>query len=327
MIGEFRYLGRSIGYLNFMAPGVVAVAIMFWSFFENTYSSFVRMYYQKTFDAIIATPLLVEDVILGELLWGTTKSLIASTIMTAVLTAFGLVSYPTGLWILPLAFLGGVIFSSLALIATSLTPNIDSFNFPIFIFIFPMFMFSGTFLPVDILPVWARTLAWCLPLTHVSLLVRGSCLGWYPHGWGWSLAYLVVLALASFVVALNLMKRRLHVGVGVSVGVPGLEQHRVRTHVPRVRRPGERRGPVAVVFVLRVGGKRARAEEKRVEVRIAGAFHRVEQQGAARHNRDRGRSGLDGRVVDPAIRRPERFVTSSCVTTAKWWKPPARRTT
>ena len=209
MIGDFRYLGRSIGYLHFMAPGVVAVAIMFWSFFENTYSSFVRMYYQKTFDAIIATPLLVEDVIVGELLWGTTKSLIASTIMTGVLTAFGLISYPTGLWILPLAFLGGVIFSSLALIATSLTPNIDSFNFPIFIFIFPMFMFSGTFLPVDILPAWARVIAWCLPLTHVSLLVRGSFLGWYPAGWGWSLLYLGAAAVVFFVTALHLMKRRL----------------------------------------------------------------------------------------------------------------------
>jgi lipooligosaccharide transport system permease protein len=209
MIGSFHYLGRPIGYLKFMAPGVVAVAIMFWAFFENTYSSFVRMYYQKTFDAIIATPLLVEDVIVGELLWGTTKSLIASTIMTGVLTAFGLVAYPTGLWIPLLAMLGGVIFASLALIATSLTPNIDSFNFPIFIFIFPMFMFSGTFLPVDILPAWARVLAWCLPLTHVSLLVRGSCLGWYPDGWGWSLLYLGTAALLSFVIALLLMKRRL----------------------------------------------------------------------------------------------------------------------
>jgi lipooligosaccharide transport system permease protein len=209
LIGDFRYLGKPIGYLKFMAPGVVAVAIMFWAFFENTYSSFVRMYYQKTFDAIIATPLLVEDVIVGELLWGTTKSLIASTIMTIVLTAFGLVVYPTGLLIPLLALLGGVIFASLGLIATSLTPNIDSFNFPIFIFIFPMFMFSGTFMPVDILPHWARILAWCLPLTHVSVLVRGSCLGWYPAAWGWSLFYLGLLAVACFVTALLLMKRRL----------------------------------------------------------------------------------------------------------------------
>ena len=63
-----------MSYLRFMVPGVISVAIMFWSYFENTYASFVRMYYQKTFDAMMATPLLVEDVIVGELLWGATKS-------------------------------------------------------------------------------------------------------------------------------------------------------------------------------------------------------------------------------------------------------------
>ncbi|MBM3287090.1 MAG: ABC transporter permease [Candidatus Eisenbacteria bacterium] len=209
LIGDLEYQGQRVSYLNFMAPGVVAVAIMFWSFFENTYASFVRMYYQKTFDAIIATPLLVEDVIVGEILWGTTKSILASVIMLGVLTGFGLVHYPTGLWVVPLAVLGGLTFACLGLIATALVPNIDSFNFPIFLLIFPMFMFSGTFFPIDILPGWARLVAWVLPLTHVSFLVRGSFLGWYREGWEWSLAYLVVIAGICFVAALFLMKRRL----------------------------------------------------------------------------------------------------------------------
>ena len=68
LIGEVTYQGRVVPYLEFMAPGVVSVAIMFWAYFETTYSSFVRMYFQRTFDAIIATPLLVEDVI-----WGRTR--------------------------------------------------------------------------------------------------------------------------------------------------------------------------------------------------------------------------------------------------------------
>ena len=97
LIRHVEYNGRTLGYLEFMAPGIVAVAIMFWAFFESTFSSYVRMYYQKTFDAILATPLLVEDVILGELLWATSKSVIAATIMLGVLTALGLVAWPTGL--------------------------------------------------------------------------------------------------------------------------------------------------------------------------------------------------------------------------------------
>jgi len=209
LIGTLEYQGRTVAYLRFMAPGVIAIAIMFWSFFENTYSSFVRMYYQKTFDAMMATPLLVEDVIVGEILWGTTKSLLASGIMLGVLSAFNLVAHPISLWILPISILGGILFASLGMICTALTPNIDTFNFPIFVFVFPMFMFSGTFFPIDILPTWARLFAWCLPLTHVSLIVRGLALGWLPDGWGWSLLYLVLAAAIAFVTALILMKRRL----------------------------------------------------------------------------------------------------------------------
>ncbi|MDM7917389.1 MAG: ABC transporter permease [Candidatus Eisenbacteria bacterium] len=209
LIGSLTYQGRPVGYLEFMAPGVVAVAIMFWAFFETTYSSFVRMYFQKTFDAIIATPLLVEDVIVGELLWGMTKSVLASSIMIVILSLFGLVSYPSALVVLPLAFLGGLLFAALGLITTALVPSIDTFNLPIFLFVFPMFMFSGTFFPIDILPLWARAIAWVLPLTHVSFLVRGAFLGWpVPQALG-HVAYLVALTAAAFVLALVLMKRRL----------------------------------------------------------------------------------------------------------------------
>ena len=74
------------------------------AFFETTYASFVRMYYQKTFDAMMATPLSLEEVITGEIVWGATKSVIATAIMLAVISAFGLIQYPEGLLILPLAF-------------------------------------------------------------------------------------------------------------------------------------------------------------------------------------------------------------------------------
>ena len=209
MIGEVSYRGHTLRYLTFMGPGIVAVAIMFWAYFETTYSSFVRMYYQKTFDAIVATPLLVEDVIMGELLWGTTKSVIACAIMTVVLTFFGLAHYPDALLALPVAALGGMLFASLGLITTALAPTIESFNFPIFLLIMPMFLFSGTFFPIDVLPGWARGVAWCLPLTHISVLVRGAFLGWMPERWGYSLLYLVLAAPALALLALILMKRRL----------------------------------------------------------------------------------------------------------------------
>jgi lipooligosaccharide transport system permease protein len=167
------------------------------------------MYYQRTFDAILATPLLVEDVILGELLWAATKAVIASVIMLGMLGALGLVAWPSGLWVIPLAALGGLLFSAMGLVVTAVTKNISSFNLPMFLLIMPMFTFSGTFFPVEILPSWALGIAWVLPLTHVSFQVRAAVLGWSaPLLWG-SILYLGGLTLVLSALALLLMKRRL----------------------------------------------------------------------------------------------------------------------
>ena len=97
----------------------------------------------------------------------------------------------------------------MGLITTALVPTIDSFNLPIFVLIFPMFLFSGTFFPIDILPEWAKTVAMVMPLTHVSYLVRGACLGTLPSTWIWNLVYLVLLTPLAAGAGLVLMRRRL----------------------------------------------------------------------------------------------------------------------
>jgi lipooligosaccharide transport system permease protein len=209
LVKTVNYQGQVLGYLPFMVPGIISVAVMYGAYFENTYSSFVRMYYQRTFDAMLATPLLVEDVIVGEWLWGATKSVINGGIMLLMITFFGLVRYPSGLFILPLAACGGLLFAALGLITTSLAPQIDQFNLPIFILIFPMFLFSGTFFPIDVLPHWAAAIAWVLPLTHLCSLIRGACLGLAPPHLLGSLLYLLLLTLLAAGAALVLMRRRL----------------------------------------------------------------------------------------------------------------------
>jgi lipooligosaccharide transport system permease protein len=78
-----------------------------------------------------------------------------------------------------------------------------------FLLVMPMFMFSGTFFPVEILPTWALWIAWILPLTHVSYLVRAAVLGWPHAGLAWSALYVGAFALALSALALKLMKRRL----------------------------------------------------------------------------------------------------------------------
>lgn len=209
LVGTIVYQGQTVEYLRFLAPGTVAVAILFWSYFEMTYASYIRMYYQKTFDAILATPLLVEDVILGEMLFAATKSVLASAVMLIVISFFGVVAWPSGLLVLLVAALGGFFFAGVGLVITSFVRNISHFNVPMSLFVLPMFTFGGTFFPLDVLPSWAHPLAWCLPLTHVSLLVRSATLG-IPHPVApWSVAYLFVGSVVFGALALARMKRRL----------------------------------------------------------------------------------------------------------------------
>ena len=209
LVGNIRYRGEEISYVRFIAPALIAITVMNNAFFENTYASFVRMYYQKTFDAMMATPLTVEEIIMGEIIWGATKAVIATAIMMVVISFFGLIRYPEGLLLLPLAFLGGLAFGSAGMICTAFVPNIELFNLPVFLFITPMFLFSGTFFPVENLPGWAQTTAAFLPLTHLVDLSRAFTNGRIDTGLLPGIGYLAAFAAVAFPLALSKMRKRL----------------------------------------------------------------------------------------------------------------------
>jgi lipooligosaccharide transport system permease protein len=209
LVGRVRFEGVETSYVAFIAPALIAVSIMYNSFFETTYNSYVRMYYQKTFDAMMATPLSLEEIITGEIVWGATKSLIASAIMLGVISLFGLLTYPGSLFILPLAFLGGIAFGSIGMVFTGMVGNIEMFNLPVFLLITPMFLFSGTFFPLENLPPWAQRLALVLPLTHLANLARSFGFGRIHLSLLWEVGYLLLFSLIFFPLALRKMRKRL----------------------------------------------------------------------------------------------------------------------
>jgi lipooligosaccharide transport system permease protein len=209
LIGNVRYQAAEVSYVSFIAPALIAINIMNNSFFENTYGSFVRMYYQKTFEAMMSTPLNAEEIIVGEIVWGATKSLIGTAIMIVVISFFGLVHYPSALLIFPVAFLGGIAFGAIGMYFTGLVKTIDLFNLPVFLFVTPMFLFSGTFFPIDGLPVWAQELALVLPLSHLVNVVRALNYGIFNWDLAAGLVYLIVLSLIVLPLALFKMRRRL----------------------------------------------------------------------------------------------------------------------
>ncbi len=209
LVGVIHYEGQAVPYLKFIAPALIAINIMNNAFFENTFASFVRMYYQKTFTAMMATPLSLEEIITGEIVWGATKSVIATAIMLAVISLFGLISYPSGLLLLPVAFLGGLAFGTIGMFFTGVVKNIELFNLPIFLFITPMFLFSGTFFPMNTLPEWAAWLALALPLTHLVKLCRYLGWGRYDMALLGEVLYFIIFLLIFFPLAMTVMRRRL----------------------------------------------------------------------------------------------------------------------
>ncbi len=208
-VGAIHYKGIELPYARFIAPGIIAISIMQNAFFETTYNSYVRMYYQKTFDAMVATPLSIEEVIVGEIVWGATKSVIAAVIMLGVITCFGFIHYPEGLLIIPLSFLGGLAFGSIGMLFTGTGGNIELFNLPVFLFITPMFLFSGTFFPIETLPRWAQWLASALPLIHLANLTRSFSFGLVHSSNLVGVAYLVVFSTIFFPLAVVRMHKRL----------------------------------------------------------------------------------------------------------------------
>jgi lipooligosaccharide transport system permease protein len=209
-IGSYVREIDGIPYITFIAPAILAIAVMNSAFFECTYGSYVRMYYQKSFDAMIATPLSIEDVIAGELLWGATRSVIYVLIMLPVLAIFGVISLPLALLALPLAFLGGLMFAGIAMCFTAVTPGIDTLNYPSFLFITPMSLFSGTFFPLTILPVALQYLALALlPLTHLVAIMRMFTMATISPVLLLHLAWMILVTALCCIIAINLMRRRL----------------------------------------------------------------------------------------------------------------------
>jgi len=206
-LGAYVQQIEGMSYLQFLAPGLIASSAMFATTFENTYGTFIRMEHQKTFQAMVATPVGMDDVTLGEILYGTFKSVIYGTVILLVIYILGLVQSPWALLVPPVLAVSGLLFSILALVWVGLVPNIDSFNYFFSLFITPLFLFSGVFFPLTDLPPAVQSVAWISPLYHAVNLTRGLVLGQVgPHLAG-DFAWLLAAALILAPLPLYLMRR------------------------------------------------------------------------------------------------------------------------
>lgn len=197
-------------YVRFIAPAILAASVMNASFFECAYGTYVRMYYQKTFDAILATPVTLKEVILGEILWGATRGFISAISISIILLLLGLAD-PMGIIIaIPLSFISGILFAGIATCFSAISPSIDTISYPATLFIAPMFLFSGTFFPIHLLPQLVQILALIfLPLTHVVSLTRALLTGTTDTLWAINIAWILMGIVIFSFLAIRLFERRL----------------------------------------------------------------------------------------------------------------------
>lgn len=215
MLGLGYGLGAMLGevggmpYIAFLAAGIVCSSTMMSASFEAMYSGFSRMHVQKTWDAILNAPLTLDDVLLGEMVWAASKSLLAGVAVLLVTWALGMIASPLALWIVPLIFLTGLAFAALGLIMTALSPNYDFFMYYFTLAITPMMLVCGVFFPVEQLPGWLQNVTQALPLTHAVALARPLMNGALPAGILQHLLVLAAFAAAGFYIALVLTRRRM----------------------------------------------------------------------------------------------------------------------
>ena len=208
-LGGFVGSVQGMPYLVFLASGIVCSSAMVTGSFEGMYSAYTRMAVQKTWDAMLATPLDVRDIIMAEAVWGGTKSLFSGAAILTVAALLGAVAGWRAVLALPVAFLTGLCFTAMALVVTAFARNYDFFLYYYTLLVTPMLLISGVFFPVAEMPPVIQQFAQFLPLHHAVALVRPLMTGAPLATVGWHLLALAGYAGGALALAVRLIRRRL----------------------------------------------------------------------------------------------------------------------
>lgn len=208
-LGDFVDLPVEQSYIDFIAPGLLAAFPMWIAAGETGWGSFFRMENQRTFDAIVATPASIDDVVTGEILWAATRACISVVYILILAAAFGAVDSVLAVFVLPIAFLPGLMFGAISLCWTSMARSISQLNYFFAAFITPQFWLSGVFFPLSELPGWVQTVAWFTPAKHAVDVYRGLVAGEMEAGQLGDIVWMVVVTGIFYCIAVFAMRRRL----------------------------------------------------------------------------------------------------------------------
>ncbi|UWE07919.1 ABC transporter permease [Actinacidiphila bryophytorum] len=209
LVGHVPGLGDpSVGYVDFVAPALLATAAMNGAMNETTFNIYGKLRMLRTYDSILATPLTVRDVALGEVAWALLRGTAVTVVFGAAVAAFGLVHSLWALLILPGALLVAFAFAAAGLAVVTYIRSWQDFQL-VQLVMLPMFLFATTFYPLGVYARPVQIGVECLPLYQSIELIRQPSLGVVDAGVGWAALYLLLLGCASLALALRRLERTL----------------------------------------------------------------------------------------------------------------------
>jgi lipooligosaccharide transport system permease protein len=195
LVGDFTLVdGSRVGYVEFVAPAMLAASAMNGALFDSTYNIFFRMKYAKLYDAMLATPLRPTDVARGEIIWALLRGACYSLVFIVVMVSFGLVQSSWMLLALPATMLIGFAFAGAGMALTTWMRSWQDFEY-VQLAIMPMFLFSATFYPLSTYPDGLQGIVRWTPLYQGIVLTRGMSLG--SIGWDGVVAAVYLAAMGS----------------------------------------------------------------------------------------------------------------------------------
>lgn len=209
-LGSYVNSMEGQSFLEFYFPGLLASTAMMVAFFEGTYANYSKLTYQKLYATIILAPIGPEEIIVGELFWSSTKSFLSVLGVTLIASFFGLVDFARIGPAFLILFLSSWLFSSFAMLIVSYARNYDSFIFATSGFIIPMSLISGTYFPIDSLPIGLKILSYILPLAHSVRATRLILTGLWDYSILIHIGYLLLVGYILTKVSIRRISRRLY---------------------------------------------------------------------------------------------------------------------
>lgn len=206
LVGTLHVGNRVVSYATFVAPGMLATSAMNGAVIDSIFNTFFRLKISHAYDAILATPLEVTDVAMGEVWWALTRAAIYATSFIVCMALLGDAGSAWVVLCLPVAVLTSFAFSSLGLAACTFIRSWQDFDVVALVQL-PLFLFSATFFPISLYPRWIGAIVACSPLYQSAALLRGIDVGQFDWVMLLRVAYLLGLAFVGISIAARRFRR------------------------------------------------------------------------------------------------------------------------